>query len=130
MLCMPGAKISLICSFFQDGVKELFLVRDPLDRDISIYYFWGELFKLHSEPIRDQKSSFLNRNNSEIITTKLTKLPRLGSTMNTKPVEGRIQGSTFTYHGNESSPPSKSIALEYAEIDRLRLVYILPHFLV
>jgi len=28
------------------GSKELFQVRDPLSRAISVYYFWGELFKL------------------------------------------------------------------------------------
>ena len=27
-------------------VKELFVVRDPLSRAISVYYFWGELFKM------------------------------------------------------------------------------------
>jgi len=27
-------------------MKELFLVRDPLSRAISVYYFWGELYKL------------------------------------------------------------------------------------
>lgn len=28
-------------------IKELFVVRNPLSRAISIYYFWGELFKMH-----------------------------------------------------------------------------------
>lgn len=28
-------------------VKELFVVRNPLSRAISVYYFWGELFKMH-----------------------------------------------------------------------------------
>ena len=28
-------------------VKELFVVRDPLSRAISIYYFWGELYRMH-----------------------------------------------------------------------------------
>lgn len=28
------------------GVKELFVLRDPLSRSLSIFYFWGELFKL------------------------------------------------------------------------------------
>ena len=27
-------------------VKEIFMVRDPVSRAISVYYFWGELFKL------------------------------------------------------------------------------------
>jgi hypothetical protein len=29
------------------AVKELFVVRNPLSRAISVYYFWGELFKMH-----------------------------------------------------------------------------------
>ena len=30
----------------QGGLKELFIVREPLSRAISIYYFWGELFMM------------------------------------------------------------------------------------
>ena len=29
-------------------IKELFLVREPLSRAVSVYYFWGELFKLRA----------------------------------------------------------------------------------
>ena len=28
-------------------IKEIFVVRNPLSRAMSVYYFWGELFKLH-----------------------------------------------------------------------------------
>lgn len=34
--------------------KELFVVRDPLNRAISIYYFWGELFKLKAEKMKSR----------------------------------------------------------------------------
>lgn len=47
---------NVACSFtnpdwpsqFKQGspVKEIFMVRDPVSRAISVYYFWGELFKL------------------------------------------------------------------------------------
>ncbi|RYG64002.1 hypothetical protein EON64_14855, partial [archaeon] len=30
-------------------VREIFLVRDPVQRALSVYYFWGELFKLAKE---------------------------------------------------------------------------------
>ena len=29
------------------AVKELYVLREPLARAVSVYYFWGELFKLH-----------------------------------------------------------------------------------
>lgn len=32
---------------YSTAVKELFVVRNPLSRAISVYYFWGELFKMH-----------------------------------------------------------------------------------
>ena len=34
------------------SIKELFLVREPLSRAISVYYFWGELFKLRASQRR------------------------------------------------------------------------------
>lgn len=33
-------------------IKELFLLREPLSRAISVYYFWGELFKLRASKRR------------------------------------------------------------------------------
>lgn len=41
-------------------VKELFVVRNPLSRAISVYYFWGELFKMHKHT---QHRSGLKRKN-------------------------------------------------------------------
>jgi hypothetical protein len=32
----------------QGGLKELFVIREPLARAISVYYFWGELFAMKS----------------------------------------------------------------------------------
>ena len=38
---------SAVMDPYNTDVKELFVVRDPLSRAISVYYFWGELFKMH-----------------------------------------------------------------------------------
>ena len=39
------------------NLKELFMLRDPLSRAISVYYFWGELFKMHRPQQHPQKPS-------------------------------------------------------------------------
>ena len=39
--------LSAVMDPYITDVKELFVVRDPLSRAISVYYFWGELFKMH-----------------------------------------------------------------------------------
>jgi hypothetical protein len=48
-------------------VDELFMVRDPLSRAVSVYYFWGELFKLvkhrRSQSISDSLQSTLPKVN-------------------------------------------------------------------
>lgn len=38
-------------------VKEIFMVRDPIDRAISVYYFWGELFTMVRGSKLGKKSS-------------------------------------------------------------------------
>ena len=43
-------------------MKELFLVRDPLSRAISVYYFWGELYKLTLNTVK--RSKHLSRNHN------------------------------------------------------------------
>ena len=57
-LCnMPHKLIDkgLSCAFSSNDkrkrqpVKEIFLVREPLARALSVYYFWGELFKLKAK---------------------------------------------------------------------------------
>lgn len=60
---------------------------EPMSRAISVYYFWGELFKM----VRSKSKS------------------QLGSSEH----QGVVRGS-FLYHGNEYTPPPPSIALDYA----------------
>jgi hypothetical protein len=38
-------------------VKELLMVREPLSRAISVYYFWGELFKMRKQSKRHRSES-------------------------------------------------------------------------
>ncbi len=75
------------------NIKEIFSVRDPLSRMLSIYYFWGELFKL----TKTKKS--------------ITKRQSIGSTNSTSPVNGNL----FFYHGDELTPPPEDIAITYAK---------------
>lgn len=74
-------------------IRELFMVRNPLDRMISIYYFWGELFKMNM--VRKEKGTRLS----------------LGASSSSSKI---IDSSLFSYHGNESSVPRDDIALDYA----------------
>ncbi len=75
------------------NIKEIFSVRDPLSRMLSVYYFWGELFKLSKTKRNKEKRSFI------------------GSTNSTSPV----QGGLFYYHGDELTPPPEDIAITYAK---------------
>jgi hypothetical protein len=80
-------------------IKELFQVREPVSRALSVYYFWGELFKLKS----GIKSSQIVANNNNTL--------RLGNT-NTKAVAIK---RTFLYHGDETTAPPESTAIQYAK---------------
>ena len=75
------------------NIKEIFSVRDPLSRMLSIYYFWGELFKLKKPRDDRKRKSFI------------------GSTNSTSPVQGNL----FYYHGDELTPPPEDIAIQYAK---------------
>lgn len=76
-------------------VKEVFAVREPLARMISAYYFWGEIAKLRSS----LKSGHTARGNH-----------RLGDGSSV----GTVRTKNFTYHGDESTVPNYSIAMEFA----------------
>lgn len=87
------------------NVYEIFAVRDPIDRMISIYYFWGELYRLGRSK---------------------TKKFRLGeSTGNNDPqIETKFKNSLFEYHGNETSVPSRDIAAGF--VDKFPLLRGMP----
>jgi hypothetical protein len=84
------------------NLKQVFIVRDPLRRMISIYYFWGELAKL-SLHMRRRTSS--KQNISEAL--RLTAVSSKNS--------GVVKAGLFTYHGDESSPPDDEIAIAFAK---------------
>jgi hypothetical protein len=103
MICnMPSEMIEkyLPCSFTyrnsfnqaldspkQQRMKELFLVRNPLSRIISIYYFWGELFKVRDAQVKQMTSMLENASLSE---SDMRKVERKKDRMDSK---GRSKGS-------------------------------------
>lgn len=102
-------------------VKELFAVRHPMKRIISIYYFWGELFKVKYHRERNKKGLSDGERGSIRIGGEAGGAQTRGlwdslSKRHKKhdDVQG-YAGSLFRYHGNESTVPSDAIAEEFAE---------------
>jgi hypothetical protein len=116
--------------------KELFIVREPLSRAISVYYFWGELYKMkYAEKglmKRGGKVSLAlpsgpgnggefegNHKRKDKKTNKSQEDKRrnlrLGSN---NPIPEAINvgnvDSQYKYHGNESTPPPLDVAMIYA----------------
>lgn len=102
-------------------VRELFMLRDPLNRAISAYYFWGELYKMkHGMKVssrdraenmqKERDAQFNNRQLQHVITKGEVKL---GQSNWKDPIV--VHGQHFQYHGQESSAPPANIALRYAE---------------
>lgn len=81
-------------------VKELFLIRDPLTRAISVYYFWGELAKV----------SQLTKGKKHGLPTGGGFVHKIGSTIAT----GIVYSNKLVYHGNETTVPPVEIAMKYA----------------
>jgi len=79
------------------SIKQVFMVRNPLSRALSVYYFWGELFKLKASQKRGKHRSLRER---------LGKL----STEAKGPIK-----RTFLYHGDESTVPPEDTAIAYAK---------------
>lgn len=80
------------------NLKEIFVVREPLSRIISVYYFWGELFKLVQISAKSNGAG----------GSKM----QLGGSKHTADL---VTGPLFRYHGNESSIPPIEIAFEFAQ---------------
>jgi hypothetical protein len=99
-------------------LKEVFVVRDPLSRAISIYYFWGELYRM--KYVKQQNSlerpKTKEADNNPYLTRKLAstdgKVYRLGEL---DMEETEIVGKLFKYHGNETTPPPNDIAMSFAK---------------
>jgi len=136
-LCNLNSRIiqeELLCSFNHNKniinyniipeveMKQIFVLRNPLDRMISVYYFWGELFKLAA--VRNMGPSFGNKarakkdinNNNNL---ELPKKNRLGAYHS-----GPVDGNLFSYHGNETTVPPMEFAYPFAQ--RLPLAKGMP----
>ena len=101
------------------------LPRDPISRALSIYYFWGELFRLrsnhhasagiqHRQPVRQLVPSSISIPIIEenIINNRQFKRrskAQLGDGKAGEPVQGK-----FLYHGDEHTPPPEGVAIAFA----------------
>ena len=83
------------------NIKEIFLQRNPLSRAISIYYFWGELFKLKEREKEMEGKSMSKIDNSG----------RLGQPFG-KSMEEPIE-RIFLYHGKEDTAPDETTATAF-----------------
>lgn len=96
------------------AVKEVFLVREPLSRAVSIYYFWGELFKLAQERKVMLEGKKGRKQQGEVVpVAQLHDLHdiKLGKNV---PSNKTIEGNLFRYHGDENTVPSVDIAVKFA----------------
>ena len=102
--------------------KEIFVVRHPLSRAVSVYYFWGELFKLghvlkQGKLVRAGLAGKAQGKTAKQARRRLEIKFRLGQdAIDT----GMVKGPLFTYHGNESTVPPAKVAVAFAD----RLPYI------
>eukprot|EP01038_Epipyxis_sp_PR26KG_P012519 gene12519-16791_t len=104
-----------------EDVKELFIVRDPLERAVSIYYFWGEIYKLSLARSSQNKKRNKNKFSKEKSSRKLVDSAqqkrivvsnRIGKYRSNSSL---ILGKKFTYHGDEYTVPPMDIANRYAK---------------
>jgi hypothetical protein len=100
-------------------VKELFVLRDPLSRAISVYYFWGELFKMkhtmkrtHQEKLEKKAKGKGKAEQDARRQLAWSGELKLGESSFAKPVV--VHGQRFQYHGQESTAPGPGIAMAYA----------------
>ena len=98
------------------AVRELFVVREPLARAVSIYYFWGELYKLHAarnaRPRPDPSQSDASRPSKK--TRQQIRLGQTGGSNGVIKKNSVIHGS-FEYHGDETTVPPANIAMAFAK---------------
>ena len=78
-------------------IKQVFAVREPLSRAISVYYYWGECYKV-GKLLDDRGAKAKGR------------FKQMGSFNTTEP----IQGPHLLYHGQETTVPPIDIANAYA----------------
>lgn len=114
--------------------KEIFLQRNPLNRAVSIYYFWGELFKLKerekdvksgsqkaAESVLDmlgirtpeQQRRILSQDMDALKVKTKMKAGRLGTSNKGNDEDAPIK-RIFLYHGNENTAPDADTAEKFA----------------
>lgn len=82
-------------------MKEVFLVRDPLARAVSVYYFLGEMLRYLQSSLQISSHSQRSRRRTGFAAMNASH----GSV---------IRSRDFVYHGNETTAPSEKIALKYS----------------
>jgi len=108
------------------------MLREPVSRAISVYYFWGELFKMKHAALRQSRGERAqdrgqlrkgqgqgqghpvrgNEKDSEN-ERRLGELVQLGQSLAIPPVVVG-GGQHFQYHGDETTAPPLTIAMRYA----------------
>ena len=88
------------------SVKELFVVREPLSRAISIYYFWGELYKLHA-------ARSAARTIGQVPNANKMRLGKVGVAEMVR--KSSVILGNFAYHGDETTVPPADVAIEFAK---------------
>ena len=127
------------------SVKEIFVVRNPLSRAISIYYFWGELFKMHKSlkrraasrqmdervkagrrllrndtetgAIIEKSVSFFDNANRDYGNRRLSAEQQEIIRLGSSAAE-TVHGNLFTYHGDEKTVPPLGVAMAFAKVLR------------
>ena len=80
----------------KNNMREIFVVRDPLSRMISVYYFWGELFRLKqtiSSPLIPRMVSSISKAVDRHMTGKDKEIVRIGAKVEKAEV---IRGNFFS----------------------------------
>ena len=84
------------------SITQIFQVREPLSRALSVYYFWGELFKLKNA-IKENAKNRKGKSDGNSAS-------RLGTADAKKEIT-----RTFRYHGDEATPPPEDTAIAFAK---------------
>lgn len=124
---------SLKCAFeggftpdevYAGGVKEIFMVREPLSRIASIYYFWGELFKME----QNLRGAVIRHKDSQRQLAPRRRRSDLRPVLGSFDSNTTVKGPLFTYHGQESTPPPLDIAMAFAHKFPMRRGFPGPSF--
>ena len=94
------------------SIKEVFLVREPVARAVSGYYYIGEMIRLIRQVHAAKNASTSADKQLRLRLGLDTSLPSRPSTSGG--TSGVLRTRTMWYHGNESSPPPLRLARRFA----------------